>query len=483
VPYNKFVPIEGENAFFGGGFTVEIAPGRRKFFESLEAREDEEKQQKGGETVRNAMKLELSQPTLGLLRKNLQGMESDANVITPYDRRTFWRDELFDFGFGMAVIDLLATYKFDWGAIIPDLYLGKLRSQNETVPAPLPTMFCEQTLHQLLALALHRNKDSALAYQLREALKQDGLVSKPTTEEILRALERGEKFDPETMEELNKAGLISMTDARHFQSRGPEYVFTGLTGSGLRLVENSKTQAGQLPIKEAAHPKTTDPQTKQWDVFISHASEDKESIAHSLAVALRDCGLQVWYDAFTLKLGDSLRASIDRGLAQSGFGVVILSKHFFAKHWPQQELNGLAAIEVGGRKVILPVWHGVSREEVARYSPMLADKKGVSTDEGFDRVVAAILEVVKPDLASTVVYGQTNDLHVGTRVHVRMPEAGVPREKWQFGSEVWVIRKTDEQKKTAVATPVYPPLDHPTPTVEGPMSGPDSPFRNAHIPS
>jgi hypothetical protein len=286
----------------------------------------------------NPMTLELSQPTLGLLRKNLQAMETNANVITPYDRRTFWRDELFDFGIGVAIIDVLATYKFDWGVIIPDLYLGKLTSQNEPGHAPLPKVFCQNILHQLLALVLHRNVDSALAAQLREALKRDGLDSKPTAKQILLALERGEKFDAETMEELNEAGLITTTDTSHFQSRGPEYIFTGLTSKGLRMMEGGEQEASPRPVKEAQQPRGADSQKKQWDVFISHASEDKESIVHSLAVALKDRGLQVWYDAFTLKLGDSLRASIDRGLVQSRFGVVVLSKHFFAKHWPLQEL-------------------------------------------------------------------------------------------------------------------------------------------------
>jgi TIR domain len=80
----------------------------------------------------------------------------------------------------------------------------------------------------------------------------------------------------------------------------------------------------------------------EWDVFISHASEDKEAIARPLAEALVNAGLKVWYEAFSLKLGDSLRQSIDRGLAQSRYGVVILSPNFFEKQWPQRELNGLS---------------------------------------------------------------------------------------------------------------------------------------------
>lgn len=114
---------------------------------------------------------------------------------------------------------------------------------------------------------------------------------------------------------------------------------------------------------------------------------------------------------------------------------------------------------------------------------MLADKKAVSTNEGLDRVVEAILQVVKPNCADSTIYGETNDLHVGTRVHIRKPVPGVPREQWPFDSEIYVIRKTDDWKKTAVATPVLPPISGPTSTVEGPMSGPHSPFKRANIPS
>ena len=131
-----------------------------------------------------------------------------------------------------------------------------------------------------------------------------------------------------------------------------------------------------------------------WDVFISHASEDKDEIARALAKALTEKGLSVWYDEFSLKVGDSLRQSIDQGLSHSKFGVVILSPHFFEKHWPQQELNGLATREVGGKKVILPVWHKVGFDEVRQFSPMLADRLAVSTDEGLQKVVQKIVEAM-----------------------------------------------------------------------------------------
>lgn len=133
----------------------------------------------------------------------------------------------------------------------------------------------------------------------------------------------------------------------------------------------------------------------EFDVFISHASEDKAAFVEPLANYLVQKGLRVWYDAFTLKLGDRLRQSIDRGLARSRYGIVVLSHAFFEKHWPQYELDGLAALEVGGRKVILPIWHGVSREDVARVSPPLADRVAVNSALPLETVASKILEVVK----------------------------------------------------------------------------------------
>jgi len=102
----------------------------------------------------------------------------------------------------------------------------------------------------------------------------------------------------------------------------------------------------------------------EFDVFISHASEDKESFVEPLANALRRAELKVWYDRFELKLGDSLREKIDQGLANSRYGVVVLSKAFFSKEWPKSELDALVTRQNSeGKKVILPIWHDVAAEE------------------------------------------------------------------------------------------------------------------------
>lgn len=124
-----------------------------------------------------------------------------------------------------------------------------------------------------------------------------------------------------------------------------------------------------------------------YDVFISHASEDKATVARPLAELLKARGYRVWLDSFELTVGDSLRERIDQGLSNSRFGVVVLSEKFFQKDWPRRELDGLYARATGGRKVILPVWHGIEQDTVAMYSPSLAGYLAANTVRGLDAVV------------------------------------------------------------------------------------------------
>ena len=131
---------------------------------------------------------------------------------------------------------------------------------------------------------------------------------------------------------------------------------------------------------------------KTWDFFISHASEDKDKIVEPLAHALTAKGAKVWYDSWTLKIGDNLSAKIDEGLANSEYGIVVLSPSFFAKPWPQRELSGLVQREIQGRKVILPIWHDVDYNFVSERSPTLADKVAGSTSLGISHLAEEILE-------------------------------------------------------------------------------------------
>lgn len=132
-------------------------------------------------------------------------------------------------------------------------------------------------------------------------------------------------------------------------------------------------QENEAEVEAEAEPE------KEYDFFISHASEDKAEVAEPLARELEKLGAKVWFDKFTLKIGDSLRKSIDNGLAKSKFGIVILTSTYFKKFWTEKELNGLFSRYSGGNCKILPIWHNVSKEEVSKNSPILADILGLKT--------------------------------------------------------------------------------------------------------
>lgn len=149
-----------------------------------------------------------------------------------------------------------------------------------------------------------------------------------------------------------------------------------------------------VAVDHVAVPASAKPPDGHFDFFLSHASEDKESIARPLYNALTATGVTVWFDDAVLKIGDSLRRKIDDGLARCSYGIVIISPNFLAKEWPQRELDGLAAIEVqSGKTKILPIWHDINRDELIRRSPVLADRLAGKSTEGIDVLVKKILAV------------------------------------------------------------------------------------------
>lgn len=159
---------------------------------------------------------------------------------------------------------------------------------------------------------------------------------------------------------------INLYDKSKFKTADEAFSFH--TGIMMRLMDRNYVESDEEPEKIG------------YDAFISHASEDKDNFVRPLAGILKEYGFRVWYDEFELEIGDSLRESIDKGLVNSNYGIVVLSPKFLDKNWTKYELNSLVAKEVEGKKVILPIWHNVSKQDILNYSPMLADKLALSTD-------------------------------------------------------------------------------------------------------
>lgn len=173
-----------------------------------------------------------------------------------------------------------------------------------------------------------------------------------------------------------------------------------LPGSALRplpVIDEAPLQSIPSLVRNARLISPSDsPDGRTFDVFISHATEDKDEIVRPLASALQASGLSVWYDEFELRIGDSLRRKIDKGLAGSRFGVVVLSQAFFGRGWPEYELDGLVTRAVSDEQILLPIWHRISKSEVIGYSPSLADRVARSTStHTVVEIAAEIIDVIR----------------------------------------------------------------------------------------
>jgi Domain of unknown function (DUF1883)/TIR domain len=211
-----------------------------------------------------------------------------------------------------------------------------------------------------------------------------------------------------------RGGLVDRSPFRiTVPSDGHWYVTIDLVGlraqsvrTGVRVeppplpMARAVSSAGSLAdIRHEIPPVVDGSVGRVWDVFISHASEDKAAVVRPLAEALQQRGVDVWFDEFELKIGDSLRRKIDAGLARSKFGIVVLSRSFFAKGWPQYELDGIISRSVSGEQTLLPIWHEITKDDVMVQSPSLVDKIARNTAQfTIEEIADEIAEVVRPDV-------------------------------------------------------------------------------------
>ena len=146
-----------------------------------------------------------------------------------------------------------------------------------------------------------------------------------------------------------------------------------------RVVELTAALQNAIASQNTQHSLYDETINVEYDVFISHASEDKLTFVDDLVNALREKSIKVWYDSLNIKWGDSLRTQIDNGLKNSSFGIVVISEHYIKKGWTQYELEGLFNIEMMQGKMILPIWHNISKQEVHNFSPTLAGRMALSS--------------------------------------------------------------------------------------------------------
>lgn len=143
----------------------------------------------------------------------------------------------------------------------------------------------------------------------------------------------------------------------------------------------------QLAVTDTMNEENERP---EYDVFISHAWEDKEDFVDDFVKDLNSLGVTTWYDKSQILWGDSMRKKIDEGLKKSRFGIVILSPNYIAegKYWTKAELDGLFQLESINGKKLLPIWHKLTKKEVMDFSPTIAGKLAMNTSSLTSKEIA-----------------------------------------------------------------------------------------------
>lgn len=162
-----------------------------------------------------------------------------------------------------------------------------------------------------------------------------------------------------------------------------------------RMVEQARTTGHHLTFRSTTYME----ERNKWEkprAFISHDSRDKKEVAEPIALQLQKWMCPVWFDQYSLKVGDSLRERIETGLKECPKCILILTPNFLNNNgWTKREYDSVFTRElVEKQKVILPVWYNISVEDVYKYSPILADRVGAQWTDGVEEVARKLLVAI-----------------------------------------------------------------------------------------
>lgn len=134
--------------------------------------------------------------------------------------------------------------------------------------------------------------------------------------------------------------------------------------------------------------------------FLSHSTEDSE-IARRLAVDLRSTGVDVWYAEWELKPGDSLRRKIDEGIGRASHFLVLLTPASLKSEWVQTELDAGMVKRIEGSCRLIPVLHGIEKNQVPPTLSGLIWVKLETYEVGLRQLIGVCHDVdIKPPLGS-----------------------------------------------------------------------------------
>lgn len=162
--------------------------------------------------------------------------------------------------------------------------------------------------------------------------------------------------------------------------------------ASVRALETRVEELELAVLDQVREAVAADPVHRQFDVFLSHAGPDA-AIAQALYDELTARGLKVWFDGAELRLGESLTRQIDLGIARSKVGVILVTAALLeGRYWTEREMGAF----MSSRRRIIPVLDGPTFDDLAAYSPLLSDLRGLSTDDvSLDTIAELISETIR----------------------------------------------------------------------------------------
>lgn len=118
----------------------------------------------------------------------------------------------------------------------------------------------------------------------------------------------------------------------------------------------------------------------EYDVFISHANADKEELIEELYKSLDKLGIKIFYDKEVLEWGDKWKDKILEGTKKAEFAIIVISENFFDREWTERELvEFLNRQNPNGQKLILPILHNITVEQLKEKYPSIADIQAIDS--------------------------------------------------------------------------------------------------------
>lgn len=202
----------------------------------------------------------------------------------------------------------------------------------------------------------------------------------------------GVEFEKLQMYGMLSSALIYLSGADLTITERAKTYFIDKQTAFERAEEEKRERRRIAEIEAATHIR------KKYDVFISHASKDKEEYVDELNRAVKKLGINVFYDSDVLSWGDNWKQVILNGTADSEFAIIVISQNFFGREWTERELNEfLGQQNESGQKIVLPLLHGISRRELLDHYPALEEIQYINTADFSKEEIAILLakELIK----------------------------------------------------------------------------------------